>query len=134
MGIGNFTDIVGNDDAISESLRILSMFINSTPLSKNIIHKFSWVFWPNIISDYLFFKTSFNTSWVLFKCDFLMLEREVRIKLDTSLILVSNTVLKLLLNSCGKNLQKPLWRHPRLILLRFLGNNVIFLPHYCVHF
>ena len=45
MGIGQFTNVVSNDDVISGSFRILAMFINSTPLlPKKILHKFSGVF------------------------------------------------------------------------------------------
>ena len=45
MGIGTFTDEVGNHDVISRSLRTFAMFINSTPLlSKTMLHKFSGVF------------------------------------------------------------------------------------------
>ena len=86
MGIGQFTNVVGNDDVISGSFRILAMFIDSTPLlPKKILHKFSGVFFLvcctkrlislrfykinslKIKSDHLFFKTLLNTSLVLFK-------------------------------------------------------------------
>ena len=64
-------------------------------------HKIRW----------LFYKTSL--TWVLRK-------RIYSKKLGISLILMSNIVLNLPLNSCGESLQKPLWRP---ILLCFLGNN-----------
>ena len=49
MGIGQFTNVVSNDDVISGSFRILT--INSTPLlPKKILHKFSGVlFCPSLL-------------------------------------------------------------------------------------
>ena len=45
MGIGQFTNVVSNDDVISVSFRILAIFINSTALlPKKILHKFSGAF------------------------------------------------------------------------------------------
>ena len=94
MGIGNFTDGVGNNDAMCGSLRIFAMFINSTPLlSKKGTTQAFWCFFHNLLYkrfinlrfykinspklDFLYFQASINTSWVLFKCDFLMLEKKL---------------------------------------------------------
>ena len=58
MGIGNFKDVVGNDDLICGSLTVFAMFINSTPfLSKKILHKFP---------DFIFCKT-INLKMILTK-------------------------------------------------------------------
>ena len=48
MGIGNFTDAVGNNDVMCGSLRIFAMFINSAPLlSKKGTTQAFWCFFIN---------------------------------------------------------------------------------------